>query len=79
VLDAIGVGNVACHAFHGWTDAAKVFDGSQQCLAFDIGKHHLHACLRKGSTEGKANAASTTCHESCFACEFPHVPELRIL
>jgi hypothetical protein len=79
VFDTIGIGNVACHTFHGWADAAKVFDSGRQCVILDIGKHHLHACLRKGSAEGKANAAGATCHEGCFAREFPHVPELQIL
>ena len=50
----------------------QAFDRCLQRVGLDIGQHHFHAGLRKGSPERKADAAGAAGHECCFAGEIAH-------
>src|SRR5262245_66373289 len=60
--DAVRVGNVTGDTAYP-PKTFQAFDGRRQCLCFDVGEHHFHARLRKGSTEREPNPACSTCNE----------------
>ena len=71
-LDAEGVSNIASDAAYIWPKIVQAFDGGRQCAGLDIGEHHLHAGLRKGGAERKADTTGAACHECCLARQLPH-------
>ena len=71
-IDACRIGNVAEHAAHLRPDIVQALDGARQRLGLDIGEHHLHAGLRKGAAERKADAAGPAGYECRLAGEFAH-------
>ena len=70
-IDAVRIGDIACHAAY-VADTAQALDRTRQRLGLDIGEHHLHARLRKGSPERETDTAGAARHNGCLAGEVLH-------
>ena len=71
-LDTDRIGHIAVDAAHIRADVVKTLHRSSQCVRLDIGKHHLHARLRKGPPERETDTTGAARHECCLAGEFLH-------
>jgi len=71
-LDADRSGNVADDAAYIRPKIVQAFNGDRQRVSLDIGEHHFHASLRKGTAKREPDAAGSACHECCLAGESPH-------